>query len=46
LIGPKGVRAFNPAFDVTPSKNVTAIITEKGLVKPPYRAGIRRIFGN
>jgi methylthioribose-1-phosphate isomerase len=46
LIGPKGVRAFNPAFDVTPSKYVTAIITEKGLVKPPYRAGIRRIFGN
>ena len=46
LIGPKGVRAFNPAFDVTPSKYVTAIITEKGLVKPPYRAGIKRIFKN
>lgn len=44
LIGPKGVKAFNPAFDVTPSKYVTAIITEKGLVKPPYRAGIKRIF--
>lgn len=45
LIGPKGVRAFNPAFDVTPSKYVTAIITEKGLVKPPYRTGIKGIFG-
>jgi len=44
LIGPKGVKAFNPAFDVTPSKYVTAIITEKGLVKPPYRAGIKRIL--
>ena len=46
LIGPKGVKAFNPAFDITPAKYVRAIITEKGLVKAPYRAGIRRIFGN
>jgi len=45
LIGPKGVRAFNPAFDVTPSKYVTAIITERGLLKPPFRSAIRRIFG-
>ena len=45
LIGPKGVKAFNPAFDVTPSRYVTAIITERGLVKPPYRAGIKRLFG-
>jgi methylthioribose-1-phosphate isomerase len=45
LIGPKGVKAFNPAFDVTPSKYVTAIITEKGLLKPPYRSAIKRIFG-
>lgn len=45
LIGPKGVKAFNPAFDVTPSKYVTAVITEKGIVKAPYRAGIKRIFG-
>jgi methylthioribose-1-phosphate isomerase len=45
LIGPKGVKAFNPAFDVTPNKYVTAIITEKGLVRKPYRLGIKRIFG-
>ncbi len=31
---PKGVKVFNPAFDVTPARLITAIITEKGLVKP------------
>jgi methylthioribose-1-phosphate isomerase len=46
LIGPKGVKAFNPAFDITPSKYVSAIITEQGLVKAPYRVGIKRIFRN
>jgi methylthioribose-1-phosphate isomerase len=44
LVGPKGVKAFNPAFDITPSKYVRAIITEKGLVNPPYRLGMKRIF--
>ena len=43
-IGPPGVRAFNPAFDVTPSKYVRAIITEKGVVQPPYRKAIKRVF--
>lgn len=43
-IGPKGVKALNPAFDVTPSKYVTAIITEKGIIKPPYRSGIKKAF--
>jgi methylthioribose-1-phosphate isomerase len=33
---PKGVSVFNPAFDVTPAKLVTAIITERGVVHPPY----------
>ena len=45
LMGPKGVKAFNPAFDITPAKYVRAIITEKGLVEAPYRAGIKGIFG-
>jgi len=44
LIGPEGVKALNPAFDITKGKYVTAIITEKGLVKPPYGAGLKRIF--
>ncbi|MEM0298638.1 MAG: S-methyl-5-thioribose-1-phosphate isomerase [Thermoplasmata archaeon] len=33
-IGPAGARAYNPAFDVTPPKYVTAFITEYGIVKP------------
>ena len=45
-IGPPGVRTFNPAFDITPNRYVTAIITEKGVVKSPYRTQIKQIFKN
>ena len=44
VIGPRGVKALNPAFDITPAKYVTAIITEKGVVRPPDRSGIKRLF--
>jgi methylthioribose-1-phosphate isomerase len=43
-VGPVGVTAFNPAFDITPGKYVRAIITEKGLIRPPYLREIRKIF--
>jgi len=43
-IGPSGVKILNPAFDITPSRYVTAIITEKGIAKPPYKAAIKRLF--
>lgn len=43
LIGPEGVDAFNPAFDITPGRYVRAIITERGLVEPPYGKAIREI---
>jgi len=43
-IGPPGVMALNPAFDVTPAGYVTAIITEQGVVRSPYRSGIKRLF--
>jgi methylthioribose-1-phosphate isomerase len=43
-VGPEGVNAFNPAFDITPRKYVRAIITEQGLIRPPYVRGIRKIF--
>lgn len=33
-IAPKGVRVYNPAFDITPAKLLTGIITEKGIYKP------------
>jgi len=35
-ICPEETKAFNPAFDVTPGKLVTAVITEKGVAQPPY----------
>ena len=42
-MGPEGVQALNPAFDITPNRYVTAIITEKGIIRPPYRREIKRI---
>jgi len=33
---PENVKAYNPAFDVTPARLVTAIVTEKGIFRPPY----------
>ena len=42
-IAPKGVRAANPAFDVTPHAYITAIITEKGIIRAPYTEGLRTI---
>ncbi|MBI4296911.1 MAG: S-methyl-5-thioribose-1-phosphate isomerase [Chloroflexi bacterium] len=35
-IAPNGIKAANPAFDVTPHQYITAIITEKGVVREPY----------
>jgi methylthioribose-1-phosphate isomerase len=35
-IAPEGTPALNPAFDVTPHHYITAIITEKGIIKEPY----------
>lgn len=35
-IAPEGVNVINPAFDVTPSELITAIITEQGVLRPPY----------
>jgi methylthioribose-1-phosphate isomerase len=37
---PDGVDAWNPAFDVTPASLIAAIITERGVVRPPYWAGL------
>ena len=43
-ITPEGVNAFNFAFDVTPNALITAIITDKGLLYPPYTDSIGRLF--
>ena len=39
-IAPEGIRAANPAFDVTPPSYITAIITEKGIIREPYAEGL------
>ena len=44
-IAPLGVKALNPAFDVTPHKYITAIITEKGIIYPPFTREIKRVVG-
>ena len=41
-IAPVGVAAAHPAFDVTPHELVTAIITERGVIRPPYSENLRR----
>ncbi|MWC26936.1 S-methyl-5-thioribose-1-phosphate isomerase [Paenibacillus sp. MMS18-CY102] len=41
---PQGVKVFNPAFDVTPHEYVTAIITEKGIVRPPFNVNLKKLF--
>jgi methylthioribose-1-phosphate isomerase len=41
---PAGVAVYNPAFDVTPAQNITAIITEKGVMEKPNADRIRAFF--
>jgi methylthioribose-1-phosphate isomerase len=45
-MAPKGVKIFNPAFDVTPQDLISAIITEKGVIHPPYQQNIRTHVGH
>src|SRR5687767_11389195 len=42
---PDGARVRNPAFDVTPAKYVTAIITERGIARPPYIESLAQLVG-
>jgi methylthioribose-1-phosphate isomerase len=37
----QGADAFNPAFDVTPASLITAIVTERGIHRPPYQLKTR-----
>ena len=43
-LAPDGVAVYNPAFDVTPARLVTAIITEQGIVQGDYVAGLRSLM--
>ncbi|MFO7296525.1 MAG: S-methyl-5-thioribose-1-phosphate isomerase, partial [Clostridia bacterium] len=42
-IAPYGVKVANPAFDVTPNQYVTAIITDAGVVYPPYKQNLQKL---
>ncbi|MGB9809885.1 MAG: S-methyl-5-thioribose-1-phosphate isomerase [Caldanaerobacter sp.] len=42
-IAPEGIDVYNPAFDVTPHENITGIITEKGIIRPPFRENILKL---
>jgi methylthioribose-1-phosphate isomerase len=41
MIAPAGVKVANPAFDVTPNRYVSGIITEEGIVRAPFESGLR-----
>jgi methylthioribose-1-phosphate isomerase len=46
ILGPGGTAAAcNPAFDVTPAELVTGVITDRGVLAPPYPAAIKRVLG-
>jgi methylthioribose-1-phosphate isomerase len=43
-IAPKKVNVFNPAFDVTPNNLITTIVSDKGIIYPPYKENIKKIL--
>ena len=44
-IAPKRVRVFNPAFDMTPPELITGIITERGVLTPPFEKNLKALLG-
>ena len=44
-MAPPEVKAYNPSFDVTPHALITAIVSERGVIRPPYVEGIRAVLG-
>ena len=44
-VAPEGIHVANPAFDVTPNRYVTAIITERGVARSPYAESLRALAG-
>jgi len=38
---PDGMNAFNPAFDVTPADLITALVTERGVLRAPFSVGLK-----
>ncbi len=44
-VAPKKAKAYNPAFDVTPNKFITAIVSDRGVIYPPFRKNIVKVLG-
>lgn len=44
-IAPARTRARHPAFDVTPARLITAFVTEHGIVRPPFKANLKKLVG-
>jgi methylthioribose-1-phosphate isomerase len=44
-VGPEAVPVRNPAFDITPARYVSAIVTETGILRPPYKKVIKEALG-
>jgi methylthioribose-1-phosphate isomerase len=42
-LAPAGIKVHNPAFDVTPNKLIAAIITNKGVARPPYTESLKKL---
>lgn len=42
-VAPKNVKVYNPAFDVTPHRLISAIVTERGIFRQPYRVSLKRL---
>ncbi|MDZ7671508.1 MAG: S-methyl-5-thioribose-1-phosphate isomerase [Halanaerobiales bacterium] len=45
-VAPEGIDVYNPAFDITPAENISAIVTEKGIIKPPFIDNIKELKSN
>jgi methylthioribose-1-phosphate isomerase len=43
-LAPEGINVHNPAFDVTPHQFITAIITDKGVARPPFVESLKKLF--
>jgi methylthioribose-1-phosphate isomerase len=44
-IVPEGVNVWNPAFDITPAKYLSGLVTEKGIIRKPYKRNLARLAG-
>ncbi|MCF7891250.1 S-methyl-5-thioribose-1-phosphate isomerase [Candidatus Bipolaricaulota bacterium] len=44
-IAPEAVNVYNPAFDVSPAENISGIVTEKGIARPPLEESLQKLGG-